>query len=234
MLVLSLTPTLARREREKLSGLTPSRLQTTLHGMDQAAVTRNPAFSYIPVRRQAVVLDTETTGVGGADRIVSLAAIPLDAGLRPSGPGVHLVFNPGRPSHPCAQAVHGLTDKLLARHPRFADHAEDIRSVFRGKMLVAHNLSFDLRMLAQEFTALGLPAPGGRGGRYCTMREFRARHAGQSAKLDLVLRRLGLPARAGQAHGAFEDAVLAMHVLHRLHHLADLHLMAPAPFQNAR
>ena len=202
--------------------------------MDQATVTRNPAFTYIPTRRQAVVLDTETTGVGGADRIVSLAAISLDAGLRPSGSTLHLVFNPGRPCHSCALAVHGLTEKFLARQPCFADHAEDIRSVFRGKVLVAHNLSFDLRMLAQEFTALGLPAPGGRGGRYCTMQEFRARHAGQSAKLDLVLRRLDLPARAGQAHGASEDAVPAMHVLHRLHHLADLHPMAPTPFQNAR
>ncbi|MGI4942026.1 MAG: 3'-5' exonuclease [Janthinobacterium lividum] len=143
------------------------------------------------------------------------------------------MFNPGRPSHPCALAVHRLTDKFLARQPRFADHAEDIRAVLRGKVLVAHNLSFDLRMLAQEFTALDLPAPGW-GGRYYTMREFRARHAGQSAKLDLVLRRLDLPARAGQAHGAFEDAVLAMHVLHRLHHLTDLHPMAPAPLHNAR
>ncbi|MGI4942027.1 MAG: hypothetical protein ACRYHQ_15950 [Janthinobacterium lividum] len=50
-------------------------LQTTLSDTNQAAVTRNPAFTYIPARRQAVVLDTETTGVGGADRIVSLAAI---------------------------------------------------------------------------------------------------------------------------------------------------------------
>lgn len=201
--------------------------------MEQAAITRNPAFRYIPARRQAVVFDTETTGVGGADRIISLAAIPLDAGLRSSGPGLHLVFNPGRPSHPCALAVHGLTDKFLARQPRFADHAEDIRSVFRGKVLVAHNLSFDLRMLGQEFTALGLTPLGGRGGRYCTMQEFRARHAGQSAKLDLVLRQLDLPCRAGQAHGAFEDALLAMHVLHRLHHLTELHPMVPAPFQNA-
>ena len=199
-----------------------------------AAPARNPAFKYIPARRQAVVFDTETTGVGSADRIVSLAAIPLDAGLCPSGPSLHLVFNPGRPSHPCALAVHGLQDKFLARQPRFADHAEHIRAVFRGKVLVAHNLSFDLRMLAQEFAALDLPAPGGRGGRYCTMQEFRARHAGHPAKLDLVLRRLGLPSRAGPAHGAFEDAVLAMHVLHRLHGLADLHPVAAAPFQNAR
>lgn len=145
-----------------------------------------------------MVFDTETTGVGGADRIVSLAAIPLDAGLRPSGPGLlHLVFNPGRPGYPCALAVHGLTDRFLARQLRFADHAEDIRSVFRGKALMAHNPSFDQRMLGQEFTALGLPAPSGRGGRYCTLQQLRVCHAGQSAKLDLMLRRLDLPCRAG-------------------------------------
>ena len=181
-----------------------------------------------------MVLDTETTGTAGADRIVSLAAIPLDAGLRPSGPALHLVFNPGRPSHPIALRVHGLADAFLARQPSFAGHADQVRAALHGRVLVAHNLAFDLRMLAQEFARLGLPAPGGRGGRYCTMTEFRARHAGQPAKLDLVLRHLGLPARAGAAHGAFEDAALAMHVLHRLHHAPAPHPVEALAFQNAR
>ena len=204
--------------------------------MDQTATlsARNPAFAYVPARQQAVVFDTETTGVGGSDRIVSLAAIPLDAGLRPSGPGLHLVFNPGRPSHPMALAAHGLQDRFLARQPLFADHADQVRAALRGRVLVAHNLAFDLRMLAQEFAALGSPGAGGRGGRYCTMLEFRARHAGQSAKLDLALRHLGLPARTGAAHGAHEDAVLAMHLLHRLHHHPVRHPVPTVAFQNAR
>lgn len=200
-----------------------------------APAFRVRAFNYIPARRQAVVFDTETTGVTGVDRVVSLAAVPLDAGLRPSGPALHLVFNPGRPSHPAARAVHGLQDRFLARQPPFADHAKEVSALFQDRVLVAHNLSFDLRMLAQEYGALGLPAPGGgRGGRYCTMLEFRVRHAGQSAKLDLVLRHLGLPARTGATHGAFEDAMLAMHVLHRLHHVAEPHPVPPVAFQNAR
>jgi len=194
---------------------------------------RNPAFTYISARRQAVVFDTETTGVSGADRIVSLAAIPLDGGLRPSGPGIHLVFNPGRPSHPMARAVHGLADAFLARQPPFAAHADALRALFHGRVLVAHNLAFDARMLAQEAAALGQPALAGRG-RFCTMEQFRRRHAGQRAGLDPVLQHLGLPARSGALHGAFEDAVLAMHVLHRLHHVPEPWAMAPLAFQNAR
>ena len=198
-----------------------------------APAPRVAAPGLIAARRQAIVFDTETTGVSGADRVVSLAAIPLDAGLHPSGPGLHLVFNPGRPSHPAARGVHGLADAYLARQPRFADHAEEISALFRGRVLVAHNLAFDVRMLAQEFAALGVPGPAGRG-RCCTMLAFRARHAGLPAGLDPVLRHFGLPARAGAAHGAHEDAVLAMHVLHRLHGWAEPVRMAPLTFQNAR
>lgn len=198
-----------------------------------AAPARNMAFAYIPVRSQAVVFDTETTGVSRADRVVSLAAIPLDAGLRPSGPGIHLVFNPGRPSHPMARATHGLADAFLARQLPFAAHADKLRAMFRNRVLVAHNLAFDTRMLAQEFAALGQPDLAGRG-RYCTMEQFRRRHAGQRAGLDAVLQHFGLPARGGALHGAFEDAVLAMHVLHRLHHTAELWEMPPLPFQNVQ
>lgn len=202
-----------------------------------APAPRVAAYAVIPARRQAVVFDTETTGVSGADRVVSLAAIPLDAGLHPSGPVLHLVFNPGRPSHPAARAVHGLADAYLARQPRFADHAEEVRALFRGRVLVAHNLAFDTRMLAQEFAALGALGLAGRG-RYCTMLAFRARHAGQPAGLDPVLRHFGLPVRAGAAHGAFhgafEDAMLAMHVLHRMHGRVAPVQVAPVAFQNAR
>lgn len=35
-----------------------------------APALRVRAFNYIPARRQAVVFDTETTGVTGADRVV--------------------------------------------------------------------------------------------------------------------------------------------------------------------
>ena len=198
-----------------------------------AAPVRNPAFSYIPARRQAVVFDTETTGISGQDRIVSLAAIPLDAGLRPSGPGLYVVFNPGRPSHPRARAVHGLADAFLARQPPFAAHADEIRALLHGRVLVAHNLSFDARMLAQEAAALGQPPMLGRG-RYCTMLHFRARHPGLPAGLNPALRHFGLPARLGSLHGAHEDAVLAMHVLHRLHHLPEPHPVQGIGFQNAR
>jgi len=142
-----------------------------------ATPVRSPAFAYIPARRQAIVFDTETTGVSRADRVVSLAAIPLDAGLQPSGPGVHLVFNPGRPSHPMARATHGLADAFLARQLPFAAHADELRAMFRDRVLVAHNLAFDTRMLSQEFAALAQPDLAGRG-RYCTMEQFRRRHAG--------------------------------------------------------
>jgi DNA polymerase-3 subunit epsilon len=58
-----------------------------------------------------VVFDTETTGCGAGDRVVSLGAVRLDAALEPEAT-LHLAFAPGIPCHwgaapPCC------TDRLV-------------------------------------------------------------------------------------------------------------------------
>lgn len=171
---------------------------------------------YVPDGREVVVIDTETTGLGRDDRIVSIGAVILSADeLLPIS--VHsLVFNPGRPSHPIAQRVHGLSDEFLGRQPPFAAHARHIKSLLKGRVVAAHNLVFDLRMLNQEFVAAGLPRYGSRSGRYCTMEEWRFRRPGASAKLAAVSQALGLP-KQPKVHGALEDAALVAMVLQAMH-----------------
>ncbi len=164
---------------------------------------------------EVVVFDTETTGTSREDRVVSLGMVRLSPELELID-SLHLVFNPGRPSHPMAQSVHGLSDAYLRRQDPFERHAEAILDFSRGAVLVAHNMSFDWRMMGQEFERLG---PGGfdpLAPRYCTVRGWRARHPGKRGKLDLVLAEIGL-SRDGQTHGAYEDAVLAAQVLRHLH-----------------
>ncbi len=162
-------------------------------------------------RPDIVVFDTETTGLGPEDRVVSLGAVRLrpDLSLRAS---LHLVFNPGRPSHWAAERVHGLSADYLSFQPGFAAHLEEVRAFFADAALAAHNLDFDTRMLSRELVLHGAPALDSRAGARCTMREWSARAGGGRAGLDLVIAELGL-ARQGHIHGAFEDAVLAASVL---------------------
>lgn len=172
--------------------------------------------SHLP--RRIVFVDVETTGLTGADRVVSLGAIALDRDrIRIDAPAVetlHLVFNPGRPSHAMARAVHGYSDEHLALHEPFAMRAAEIgRFVASGDCIVAHNAAFDLRFIGDELRRAGQPArlpPS-----HCTMQAHRLRHGG-GGSLDTVARHHGL-ARQGARHGAMEDAWLAMLIFLRQH-----------------
>jgi len=171
------------------------------------------AFPKLPYGSEAVVFDTETTGCAVGDRVVSLGALRLDSGLEVVD-SLHLVFAPGRPCHPGAARVHGMSDRFLARQPRFEVHAREIARFFGGAVACAHNLSFDRRMLAREYALLGQPLPWSED--YCTLRAWRRFRPGEKAGLANASATLGL-GRDTALHGALEDAALAAQLLRVLH-----------------
>lgn len=160
----------------------------------------------------AWVIDCETTGLSAEDRIVTLGAVEL-VGPQLTGRALHLVFNPGRPSHWAAEKVHGWKSAVLQHQPLFRDSAGEISGLLAGgDRIVAHNASFDLRFVAHEFALAGVPrltVPS-----YCTMQGWRDAHGGKGG-LDACIGVLGLAPRGGR-HNAFEDALLAAHLYARL------------------
>jgi len=97
-----------------------------------------------------VVIDVETTGFGTTDRVVEVAAILLDWRSGKEIEVLQSLVNPGRPVG-SATRVHGITDAMLASAPRFSAIAPDLRQMLQSAPVVAHNISFDRRMLTQEF-----------------------------------------------------------------------------------
>jgi DNA polymerase-3 subunit epsilon len=166
-----------------------------------------------------VFCDVETTGLGHQDRIVSFGGIGMisrDLAKGRLGPAyLYLVFNPGTENHRVAERIHAFSDSVLRLQDRFAVHAVEVwRFLTSYELLVAHNAAFDLRFINREMRLSGLPAltrPV-----YCTMKGYRALELGGSASLNAVCRRIRL-ARAGDLHGAIEDAWLAMQIYFWLH-----------------
>ncbi|HYF55757.1 MAG TPA: exonuclease domain-containing protein [Salinarimonas sp.] len=162
-----------------------------------------------PSPARAVVIDCETTGLSPAagDRMVSFAAIEVVGDL-PTGRALHLLFNPGRPSHWAARKVHGLSDSLLACQPAFGAHAGEIAEFIGGDALIGHNLRFDVAFLNAE---LGIAGRGGwNGRRICTLERFRGRYPGHRGSLDHACGMFGIDISArARHHGAFIDAALA-------------------------
>lgn len=156
--------------------------------------------------------DVETTGLSSEDRIVSLGVVHFpDVRMLASADAVprmmHLVFNPGRPSHPRARKVHGYADAVLARQDAFIDHADALLPLFtHGGQLVAHNASFDRRFVTTAFSEAKRQLRQAEFA--CTMLEHRRIH-GSPSGLDAVLTQMGFGARQGH-HGALTDAWLAM------------------------
>lgn len=92
------------------------------------------------------VVDTETTGLFSTDRIVEFACVTiLDGEIVEE---YETLLQPNRDPGPVH--IHGITPSILEVAPEFESVAGDIAARLDGAVLVAHNISFDLRMLGQE------------------------------------------------------------------------------------
>jgi len=166
-------------------------------------------------------VDVETTGLHGADRIVSLGAIRLPTFEMLTGvlqfDQIHLIFDPGRKSHPKAEEVHGYDDWILRHQQPFSDYAAPLFDfISSAGLVVAHNAEFDESFLAREFEAAGLQMPLMQSYCTCTMQAYRGWGLGGSASLSAICSRLAIGQR-GQRHDALQDAWLAMQVYLWLH-----------------
>ncbi|TQM82008.1 DNA polymerase-3 subunit epsilon [Saccharothrix saharensis] len=112
------------------------------------------------------VVDVETTGFAarGSDRVVEVAVVGLDDAGRVTDEWCTLL-NPGRDLGP--QHVHRIRAADVWHAPTFARAAGAVAARLAGRVVVAHNLSFDARFLTAEFARAGvdLPVTG-----LCTMR----------------------------------------------------------------
>lgn len=97
-----------------------------------------------------VVIDCETTGLDpSCDQIIEFAALSVVDG-RPAGL-YHSLVSPGRPLDRDISELTGIDDETLSDTPTFAQIADDIASVVGGRLVVGHNVSFDIAFVDAEF-----------------------------------------------------------------------------------
>lgn len=101
------------------------------------------------------VIDVETTGFSPAkqDRIAEIAVIHVDPLGRVTGEWATLV-NPMRDLGPTS--VHGICAADVRVAPRFSQIAGTLTRLLADRVLVAHNLAFDLLFLTAEYARLGV------------------------------------------------------------------------------
>ena len=140
-----------------------------------------------------VVIDCETTGLGKYDRVVEIAAVTLDSQTWELIDEYDTLINPERDVG-CTD-IHGVTASMVEAAPVFPEIAAALSRRLHGSVLIAHNLSFDTRMLRQEFERIGVTFNPGFG--MCTLKATRE-------KLPVACRRYGIKLKL--QHRALADA----------------------------
>ena len=163
-------------------------------------------------------LDVETTGLGSktGDRICEVAVVSAHKGIVQSE--FSTLVNPETPIPYGATAVSGITDEMVRGAPSFREIALDLLSVLRGRVVVAHNASFDIGFLASEFSRVPLLLP--RNPVVDTLLISRRRFEFPNNRLETIASVLDI-STSGH-HRALMDVHITKKVLERL--LADLSL----------
>ena len=155
------------------------------------------------------VLDFETTGFSRHDRVIEIGVVLLDANCRVERTWQTLV-QPNRGFD--NSDVHGITPTNLVGAPTFEHVARRFAEVLNGRVIVAHNASFEYKFLTNEFGRLGIELADGNW-LLDTMVLARQFMPGQPVSLKNVLSIMGIENRA--AHTALADAEATAAVLQR-------------------
>ena len=157
-------------------------------------------------RGRVVVFDTETTGCTSYDEICQIAAVEYVCGARARTFARYIC--PTCEMNPFAEMVHGLSMDFLSEHGLAPEEAMREFFAFVGEdvLLVAHNATFDMRMVRQECRKFDLTfAP--RGLETCDTLALsrRLRPDLSSHKLSYLIGALGID--GVNSHDALDDAL---------------------------
>lgn len=106
-----------------------------------------------------ICLDTETTGLdaNSGGRICEIAMAGSRGGERDGF--YSTILNPECHIPPDITAIHGITDEMTAKAPKFSVIALNVIDFLQGNVVVGHNAAFDISFIEKEFELLGLKMP---------------------------------------------------------------------------
>lgn len=103
------------------------------------------------ILEDSVCLDSETTGIGSDDEIIEL-------GITDSNGKVlyESLFHPSKPIPYSASKVNHIYDKDVKNAPHFYLEWNRIKAILKGKRIIIHNATFDVRMVKQTLDKYGV------------------------------------------------------------------------------
>ena len=158
-------------------------------------------------------VDVETDGIGAEARVIEIAVIANEADSKSTRSFRSFVKGSGKAG---PTWVHGIKDQDLKDAPSFKDVWPQISELVEGRIIVAHNESFDRSRLNFELQKIGIEPLSNF---LCTMKlAYQLGYAkrkkrgeeGVSAKLSELSQRLGIATKL--QHRALEDSQTCLEV----------------------
>jgi CBS domain-containing protein len=127
---------------------------------NRGARVHGTSYSTPLIALDAVVLDTETTGLDARiARVVQIGALRLSGGSLDVAERYETLVNPGDAIPKAAVAVHGITDAMVAAAPPFADVAPSLEAFVGKSVVIGHTIGYDLAVLGREYGLARKPMP---------------------------------------------------------------------------
>ena len=102
------------------------------------------------MHKNFAILDVETTGGKFNEEKITEIAIFIYNGEKIINKFESLI-NPSKEIQPFVQRLTGINNELLKDSPKFIDVSKEIFEITKNKIIVAHNVDFDYRIIKNEF-----------------------------------------------------------------------------------
>ena len=102
------------------------------------------------MHKNFAILDVETTGGKFNEEKITEIAIFIYNGEKIIDKFESLI-NPSKEIQPFVQRLTGINNELVKDSPKFIDVSKEIFEITKNKIIVAHNVDFDYRIIKNEF-----------------------------------------------------------------------------------
>ena len=101
------------------------------------------------------ILDVETTGGKfNQEKITDISILIYDGNKIINR--FETLINPDKEIQPFVQRLTGINNELVRNSPRFKDVSKKIFEITKNKIIVAHNVDFDYRIIKNEFQNINI------------------------------------------------------------------------------
>ncbi len=130
------------------------------HALDlhDRAPRRPPPTDAMSLRDLPILaLDTETTGLDvSGDSVVAIGAVCMVGPDIFRADVIDLLVKPPRPIPARSTRIHGIIDGMVANASPFVDHWPAVSALMVDRVVLGHNIGFDVAILSQEAQRAGL------------------------------------------------------------------------------